>query len=64
MSPIYGDASVSHPMRVRGLKYSAIVKFLADGRSHPMRVRGLKFLAPIGESELILSHPMRVRGLK
>ena len=34
--------TVSHPMRVRGLKLTIIVNLRLYMLSHPMRVRGLK----------------------
>ncbi len=33
---------MSHPMRVRGLKYKRLAVVLKITLSHPMRVRGLK----------------------
>ncbi len=35
--------AMSDPVRVRGLKHSAVIDFeLQNWRSHPVRVRGLK----------------------
>ena len=54
----------SHPMRVRGLKFSMARKLANMTRSHPMRVRGLKYVVFLILFVMDLSHPMRVRGLK
>ena len=55
---------MSHPIRVRGLKYKEVEFILQKDQSHPIRVRGLKSLT---RDSMILpepSHPIRVRGLK
>ena len=36
------NTTLSHPMRVRGLKLSVVTLSLRSMVSHPMRVRGLK----------------------
>ena len=58
------DVSVSHPIRVRGLKHAVYVVPVGVEQSHPIRVRGLKhavYVVPVGVEQ---SHPIRVRGLK
>ena len=49
--------SGSHPMRVRGLKYSQINRRPAAEMSHPMRVRGLKSVASGSEEQPRLVAP-------
>ena len=58
--------AMSHPSRVRGLKYDDQVDAASDAfTSHPSRVRGLKCtILRDDDSSSGLSHPSRVRGLK
>ena len=55
---------VSHPSRVRGLKYVKTSFLLTIIPSHPSRVRGLKFGWSAKGVDSLASHPSRVRGLK
>ena len=41
---MHRKATLSHPVRVRGLKQQTALKFNAPLKSHPVRVRGLKQL--------------------
>ena len=59
------SAMLSHPTRVRGLKYGAKLDIRHTGHaSHPTRVRGLKLFWRGLAALCALSHPTRVRGLK
>ena len=58
------DCILSHPARVRGLKYQMLTRKINGGASHPARVRGLKSSRVVVFGNSILSHPARVRGLK
>ena len=57
-------AAVSHPSRVRGLKFTVAVLMPTTSASHPSRVRGLKLMIRHAMSWSSASHPSRVRGLK
>ena len=56
--------SLSHPVRVRGLKLKTFNAMTAGNLSHPVRVRGLKPFWLLVRSLISQSHPVRVRGLK
>ncbi len=55
---------MSHPVRVRGLKPTIVVRLDGYSQSHPVRVRGLKLQPAVIKNEMDQSHPVRVRGLK
>ena len=57
-------ASVSHPVRVRGLKLPDYQDESGQTQSHPVRVRGLKLSEAVNMVSQSPSHPVRVRGLK
>ena len=55
---------MSHPSRVRGLKFYPEDLGSDPFRSHPSRVRGLKLSPIMSRNARSQSHPSRVRGLK
>jgi len=58
---------MSHPSRVRGLKYWYIVKINLKVVVAPFTGAWIEIVFQIGEldgGEIIKSHPSRVRGLK
>ena len=56
--------AMSHPTRVRGLKFVFCFVRIEHDQSHPTRVRGLKFIKSQKHAWKTMSHPTRVRGLK
>ena len=58
------EQCLSHPSRVRGLKFARTGSEPSTLMSHPSRVRGLKSLREIILRLISMSHPSRVRGLK
>ena len=56
--------NLSHPSRVRGLKFIENSQSHSHSGSHPSRVRGLKYCHGLKLFKILKSHPSRVRGLK
>ena len=59
-----GQAYLSHPTWVRGLKLPLSQSYMTEVESHPTWVRGLKRIGLVQAPKLMQSHPTWVRGLK
>ncbi len=60
----YYPEQVSHPTRMRGLKWKASTSRSSSAASHPTRMRGLKYRRHEHAVARLESHPTRMRGLK